>query len=57
MKKNKKTQKYEIVLWIQQRKEFSKDLNDIIQFFKNDITVSKKNRLHPYLKIHSKTTL
>jgi len=53
IKKNKKTQQHEIVLWIQQKTELSKDLNDIIKFFKNEIIVSKKNRLHTYLKIHS----
>lgn len=53
IKSNKKTNQNQIFLWIQRHKDFKKDIQQIFQFFKDQIDVSKKRKILPYYRITS----
>ena len=53
IKSNRKTNQNQIFLWIQRHKDFKKDIQQILQFFKDQIVVSKKRKLLPYYRITS----
>ncbi len=50
-KKNNKNKK--ITIWIQQHEDFKSDIQQLFQFFKDDIKISKKRRFYNYYKITS----
>ncbi len=52
-KSNRKTNQNQIFIWIQRHKDFKKDIQQILQFFKDQIVVSKKRKLLPYYRITS----
>ena len=51
--KIKHSKKKRIFIWIQRHKDFKQDIQQILQFFKDQIIVSKKRRLFPYYQIAS----
>ena len=53
IKHNKKLKNNQIIVWIQKNIEFEDDINQMFQFFKNNIQVSEKRRLHTYYKVIS----
>ena len=53
IKSNRKTNQNQIFLWIQRHKDFIKDIQQILQFFKDQIVVSKKRKVLPYYRITS----
>ena len=53
IKSNRKTNKNQIFLWIQRHKDFKKDIQQILQFFKDQIDTSKKRKILPYYRITS----
>lgn len=52
-KSNRKINQNQIFVWIQRHKDFKKDIQQILQFFKDQIVVSKKRKLLPYYRITS----
>jgi len=52
-KSNRKTNQNQIFIWIQRHKDFKKDIQQILQFFKDQIVASKKRKLLPYYRITS----
>ncbi|MFX1495388.1 MAG: hypothetical protein ACFFBZ_13985 [Promethearchaeota archaeon] len=53
IKSDRKTNQNQIFLWIQRHKDFKKDIQQIFQFFKDQIITSKKRKLLPYYRITS----
>ena len=53
IKFNKKENKRVLLVWIQKYKEIDKDIQDILNFFKDQITYTLINRIHLYYKITS----
>ena len=53
IKHNKKLKKNQIIVWIQKNIEFEDDINQMFQFFKDNIQISEKRRLHTYYKVKS----
>ncbi|MGB5910512.1 MAG: hypothetical protein WBH31_04885 [Promethearchaeia archaeon] len=52
-KSNRNTNQNQIFIWIQRHKDFKKDIQQILQFFKDQIVVSRKRKLLPYYRITS----
>ena len=53
IKNNKKNGKYALIAWIQKHKDFDNDIKQLLQFFKDNVQISKKRRFHTYYKIIS----
>jgi len=53
IKANIKTKNKQIFVWIEKNKEFKDDVQQLIQFFKEQIQVKKRIGLHIYYKITS----
>ncbi|MFX0180774.1 MAG: hypothetical protein ACFE78_11325 [Candidatus Hodarchaeota archaeon] len=53
IKSKRKTNQNQIFLWIQRHKDFKKDIQQILQFFKDQIVASKKRKILPYYRITS----
>ncbi|MFX0019440.1 MAG: hypothetical protein ACFFAK_09825 [Promethearchaeota archaeon] len=53
IKTNRKTNQNQIFLWIQRHTDFKKDIQQILQFFKDQIVISKKRKIRPYYLITS----
>ncbi|MFX1314276.1 MAG: hypothetical protein ACFFA6_10790 [Promethearchaeota archaeon] len=53
VKTDKKKNEKIIIAWIQKHKDFEKDLQELLQFFKNQITYSIKSRINEYYRITS----
>jgi hypothetical protein len=53
IKSNNKTKKKQIFVWIEKNKEFKEDVQQLIQFFKEQIQVKKRIGFHIYYKITS----
>ncbi|NVM17683.1 MAG: hypothetical protein HWN80_08195 [Candidatus Lokiarchaeota archaeon] len=53
IKSNIKTKKKQIFVWIEKNKEFKEDIQQLIEFFKDQIQVKKRFGLHIYYKITS----
>ncbi len=53
IKSNNKTKKKQIFVWIEKNKEFKEDVQQLIQFFKEQIQVKKRKGFHIYYKITS----
>ena len=53
IKAKRKTNQNQIFLWIQRHKDFKKDVQQILQFFKDQIVASKKRKILPYYRITS----
>ena len=53
IKSNSKTKKKQIFVWIEKNKEFKEDVQELIQFFKDQIQVKKRLGFHIYYKITS----
>ncbi|MFX1233864.1 MAG: hypothetical protein ACFFBY_04815 [Promethearchaeota archaeon] len=51
--KGKRKQEKKIYLWIQRHKDFKQDIQQLLQFFKDQILVSKKRKILPYYRIAS----
>lgn len=51
--KKKRKQGKKILLWIQRHKDLKQDIQQILQFFKDQILVSKKRKILPYYRITS----
>ncbi|MFX0072900.1 MAG: hypothetical protein ACFFAO_17625 [Candidatus Hermodarchaeota archaeon] len=49
---NRKKMK-KISVWVQKDKEFEQDLQQLFEFFKDSIIISKERRFHKYYKITS----
>ena len=47
------SRKRKIAIWMQRHKDFNQDIKQVLQFFKDQIRVSKKRRLFPYYRITS----
>ena len=54
IKNGKKNKNKRITIWIQKHEDFYKEIQQIFQFFKENIIISEKRRLHGYYKITSK---
>jgi hypothetical protein len=53
IKSYSKTKKTQLFVWIEKNKEFKDDVQQLIQFFKEQIQVKKRRGLHVYYKITS----
>lgn len=53
IKNKRKSKQKNIYVWIQRHNSFNQDILQIIQFFKDQILVSKKRRILPYYRITS----
>ncbi|MFX0047923.1 MAG: hypothetical protein ACFE8G_07120 [Candidatus Hermodarchaeota archaeon] len=53
IKSNIKTKQKQIFVWIEKNKEFQGDIQQLIQFFKEQIQVKTRLGLHIYYKITS----
>ncbi len=53
IKKENRSKRVQLFLWVQYAKELRNDLDQIIQFFHKDIKITKKRRFHEYYKITS----
>ena len=53
IKSNIKTKKKQIFVWIEKNKEFKEDIQQLVQFFKDQIQVKKRLGIHIYYKITS----
>ncbi len=53
IKTNNKSKKKQIFVWIEKNKEFKEDVQQLIQFFKEQIQVKTKIGFHVYYKITS----
>jgi len=53
IKSNNKTKKKQIFVWIEKNKAFKEDVQQLIQFFKDQIQVKKRIGRHIYYKITS----
>ena len=53
IKNNKKTGKHDLTAWIQKNKDFNNEIKQIFQFFKDNVHISQKRRIHKYYKIES----
>jgi len=51
--KSKKSQNKSLIAWIQREKITKPDVQQIIDFFRDQITVSKIRKIHSYYKITS----
>ena len=54
IKLNHITNKKQIFIWIQKDKEFKKDIDQLLKFFKETTNIITVYRLHKYYKITSK---
>ncbi|MHA1489059.1 MAG: hypothetical protein ACTSRI_05325 [Promethearchaeota archaeon] len=54
IKNGKKNKNKKITVWIQKHEDFDEDIQQIFQFFKENIIISRKRRIHRYYKITSK---
>ncbi|MFX1567122.1 MAG: hypothetical protein ACFFCV_02005 [Promethearchaeota archaeon] len=53
VKFNRKENKRGLIVWIQKHKDIEKDIQEILNFFKDQITITLINRIHLYYKITS----
>ena len=53
IRQNKKHKNNQIIAWIQKHKDFDGDIKQIFQFFKENVQISDKRRIHKYYKIKS----
>ena len=53
IKNNKKTKKNNIIVWIQKNGDFEEDIQQIFQFFKDNIKITEKLRVNKYYKVSS----
>ena len=53
IKSYNKTKKTQLFVWIEKNKKFKEDVQQLIQFFKEQIQVKKRLGLHIYYKITS----
>jgi len=53
IKTNNKSKKKQIFVWIEKNKEFKEDVQQLIQFFKEQIQVKTRFGFHIYYKITS----
>ena len=53
IKTNNKSKKKQIFVWIEKNKEFKEDVQQLIEFFKEQIQVKTKIGFHVYYKITS----
>ena len=53
IKTNNKSKKKQIFVWIEKNKEFKEDVQQLIQFFKEQIQVKTRIGFHKYYKITS----
>ena len=53
IKTNNKSKKKQIFVWIEKNKEFKEDVQQLIQFFKEQIQVKTRIGFHIYYKITS----
>jgi len=53
IKNNRKSKSKKICVWIQRHNSFNQDILQILQFFKDQILVSKKRKILPYYRITS----
>jgi len=53
IKSNNKTKKKQIFVWIEKNKAFKEDVQQLIEFFKEQILVKKRIGRHIYYKITS----
>jgi len=54
IRQNKKRNRSEIYAWVQRHEEFRDDIEQIFQFFQDQLTYKKIWRFHKYYKITSK---
>ena len=53
IKKDKKTKKNIIIVWIQKGREFEQDIQQIFQFFKDNLEITEKVRFCRYYQVSS----
>ena len=53
VKYNRKENKKVLIVWIQKHKDIDRDIQEILNFFKDQITYTLINRIHLYYKITS----
>jgi hypothetical protein len=53
VKTNRKQNKRVIIAWIQKHKDFDKDVQDILKFFKDQISFTLISKFYQYYKISS----
>ena len=54
IKTDKKTNKNRIYAWIQKKKEFYNEIQDILKFFNDKISISRLSKILPYYIITSR---
>ncbi|NHJ23215.1 MAG: hypothetical protein EAX89_01470 [Candidatus Lokiarchaeota archaeon] len=54
IKSNHTTNKKQIFVWIQNNKEFKNDIDQLLQFFKDNTKIKTIYKLHKYYKITSR---
>jgi hypothetical protein len=54
VKLNRKENKRVLIVWIQKHKDLDEDVQEILNFFKEQIELNLINRIHQYYKISSK---
>ena len=53
LKVEKSSKKKQIVVWIQRHEDIENDIQQLFQFFKDQMNVSKIRRILPYYKVSS----
>lgn len=53
IKQAKNSERKKMFLWIQRHNDIKQDIQQILQFFKDQIFVSKKRKILPYYRITS----
>ncbi|MBY9003501.1 MAG: hypothetical protein KGD73_05990 [Candidatus Lokiarchaeota archaeon] len=54
IKGEKKTKKKQIDVWIQRHEDIENDVQQLFQFFKDQMTITKTRRILPYYRVSSK---
>lgn len=53
IKRNRKTKKNSIIIWIQKDGEFEEDIQSLFHFFKQNVVISEKRKLSKYYIVTS----
>ena len=53
IKVDKSTQKKRVIVWIQRHEDIENDIQQLFQFFKDQMNVSKIRRILPYYRVSS----
>lgn len=53
IKPDKKTKKKNITIWVQKHEDFDEDIQQLFQFFKDQIIIKRRRKIYKYYKITS----